>query len=172
MEMMMFRTRDIFNATLVESESLEISLEQQYLIREILEKACSDTAFAKKAYAAIYLVLTKGPTPAPSITSLNPTTIAIGDPSTTLHVVGENFGPTPTIVFNGFDEPTTVVSPTEITTGINMDVWAAPAVVPVTVRTNDGITSEPMNFEFTEAASPEVVREAVDENLYERVNGE
>ena len=54
------------------------------------------------------------------------------------------------IVWNGFDEPTTVVSDTEVSTGVNMAVWFAPVAVPVQVRAG-GNLSNSLIFRFTEA---------------------
>ena len=95
---------------------------------------------------------TEGPIEAPTIAALSPATVALGAPSFTLHVTGTGFGADAVIVFNEFDEPTTVVSPTEVTTGVDMAVWLAPAVVPVFVRSN-GNLSEPASFTFTAARS-------------------
>ena len=87
---------------------------------------------------------------APTVSALVPSTVAIGAPNFTVHVLGANFTPDAVIVFNGFDEPTTVESDTEVTTGVNMDVWHAPAVVPVAVRAG-GVVSAPVSFTFTAA---------------------
>ena len=54
------------------------------------------------------------------------------------------------IVWNGFDEPTTVVSDTEVTTGVNMAVWHAPVAVPVQVRAGGNLSNSKI-FTFTEA---------------------
>jgi hypothetical protein len=89
--------------------------------------------------------------PPPTVTSLVPATVALGAPNFTVHVVGTNFTPDAVIVWNGFDEPTTVVSPTEVTTGVNMAVWLAPATVPVSVRAG-GVESASIPFTFTAAA--------------------
>jgi hypothetical protein len=88
---------------------------------------------------------------APVLASLNPATAVLGSADFTVSCIGEGFTSDAVIVFNGFDEPTTVVSPTEVTTGVNMAVWAAPAVVPVLVRTAAG-ESAPLDFEFTDVA--------------------
>ena len=88
--------------------------------------------------------------PAPTVTSLVPSTVAIGAPSFTVRVLGANFGPDAVIVFNGQDEPTTIVSPTEVSTGVDMAVWLAPAAVPVAVRAS-GVLSAPVSFTFTAA---------------------
>jgi hypothetical protein len=88
--------------------------------------------------------------PVPAVTSLVPATVTIGEPSFTVHVHGTGFGPGSVIVWNGFDEPTTVVSPTEVTTGVNMPLWTAPATVPVLVRTGAG-ASNSLPFTFVAA---------------------
>lgn len=94
--------------------------------------------------------------PTPTVASLAPDTAVIGDASFTLHVHGGHFTPGCTIVFNGYAEPTTFVSPTELTTGVDMAVWTAPSLpLPVAVRTLDGRTSNDLPFTFTEAAAPE-----------------
>jgi len=88
---------------------------------------------------------------APVLSSLNPGTAVLGSANFTLSCIGEGFTPDAVIVFNGFDEPTTVVSETEVTTGVDMSVWAAPATLPVLVRTAAGV-SAPLMFEFTAVA--------------------
>jgi hypothetical protein len=93
----------------------------------------------------------EGPPPEPpTVTALVPATAAIGDPDFTVHVQGTGFGADSVIVWNGYDEPTTVVTDTEVTTGVNMAVWAAPATVPVQVRSG-GTLSAPLSFTFTAA---------------------
>jgi hypothetical protein len=148
----MFISKDSFNPSLVLSEPLDVTDEQKGYIKRILDISCSDSRFADKAFIAIIGVLTKGISPTPVITSLNPATIEIGQPTFDIHVMGENFDPESVIVFNGFDEPTTFVSAGELTTGVNMDVWLTAAICPVMVRSKDGITSDPVPFEFTQSA--------------------
>lgn len=87
----------------------------------------------------------------PVVTALEPDTAAIGDPSFTLHVLGTGFDAQSVIVFAGQDEPTTLVSPTEVTTGVNMAVWLGPDALPVLVRNGDGTASDARTFTFTEA---------------------
>ena len=85
---------------------------------------------------------------APVLTALEPATAEIGVPSFTLSVRGTGFLAESVIVFNGFDEPTTVVSSTEVTTGVNMAVWTAPSLpLPVTVRTGV-LVSNALTFTF------------------------
>jgi hypothetical protein len=43
------------------------------------------------------------------------------------------------------------VSPTEVTTGIDMAVWLGPDTVPVTVRNGTGPLSNALSFTFTAA---------------------
>lgn len=145
---------DPFNAVLLNSPTHDISIEQAMYIRKVLDVCCSDSRFAEKAWLALVRILSGGaPDSIPFISSLSPNTVVLGSPSFDIHVMGSGFTPASIIVFNGFDEPTTFVSPTELTTGINMDVWAAPVVVPVGVRNDDGILSDPQNFEFTAVAA-------------------
>jgi hypothetical protein len=94
---------------------------------------------------------TEGPAvEAPAVESLAPDTAAIGAPDFTVHVTGTGFTPDAVIVFNGFDEPTTVVSDTEVTTGVNMAVWQAPVSVPVQVRAGGNLSNSKI-FTFTAA---------------------
>ena len=143
---------DPFSAQLFNSPPLVVSQEQKDYIRKILDKACSDSRFADKAYAAITFVLLGNNIRPPTVTSLTPSSAELGDPSFTLHVHGTNFDAGSVIVFNGFEEPTTLVSATEVTTGVDMSVWAAPVAVPVAVVKN-GVMSDPMNFTFTDGVA-------------------
>jgi hypothetical protein len=89
---------------------------------------------------------------APVLTSLTPATAVLGAPSFTLHVRGTGFVDGAVIVFAGHDEPTTWVSATEVTTGVDMSVWAGPdPAVPVVVRGGDGAVSNTLTFAFTAA---------------------
>jgi hypothetical protein len=88
---------------------------------------------------------------APVLASLTPATVALGAPNFTLHVHGTGFADGAVIVFAGQDEPTTVVSATEVTTGVNMAVWVGPDTVPVVVRGVDSAASNALSFTFTAA---------------------
>jgi hypothetical protein len=63
---------------------------------------------------------------------------------------GRNFPPGAVIVFNGGDEPTNYVSPTEISTVVETKTVSGPVTVPVYVRNPDGTQSSPLDFTFTE----------------------
>jgi hypothetical protein len=86
----------------------------------------------------------------PVVTALEPDTVVLSAPSFTLHVVGTGFAPDAVIVFNGSDEATTVVSATEVTTGVNMDTATVAIALPVAVRNGD-VVSNALDFTFTEA---------------------
>jgi hypothetical protein len=89
---------------------------------------------------------------APVLASLSPASVALGAPNFTLHVHGTGFGDGAVIVFADRDEPTTWVSATELTTGVDMSVWQAPdPAVPVVVRGVDGAPSNTLPFAFTAA---------------------
>jgi len=86
--------------------------------------------------------------PPPTVDSLVPNSATLGDPDFTISVLGTGFDEESVIVFNGFDEPTTVVSDTEVQTGVNMAVWAAPVAVDVQVRSGAGVLSNAQTFTF------------------------
>ena len=129
--------------------SLHTTDEQEVYIKWVLETCCSDSAFAKKAYTALQFILTQEEPAPPVLSSLSPATAVIGDPSFDLHVLGSGFSSESIIVFNGIDEPTTYVSDTELTTGVNMPIWVDPQTATVAVRNSDGLVSESLSFEFT-----------------------
>jgi hypothetical protein len=89
-----------------------------------------------------------GPYPAPPVlTALSPDTAVSGDPDFTLSCQGTGFGINTVIEFSGVDEPTTLVSDTEVTTGVKPSLFA-PVTVPV--RVHEGpIYSDPIDFTFT-----------------------
>lgn len=144
------RYRDPFASVLVASPAVVLSDEQCVYIRAVLDVSSSDSKFAQKAYDAIIKILTGGSVVVPTVTSLTPNSAEIGDPSFTLHVHGTNFKNTDKIIFAGVEEPTTFVSATELTTGVNMSTWFGPDVLPVMVQTVDGVTTTPMNFTFVD----------------------
>jgi hypothetical protein len=102
-----------------------------------------------------------GTMPLPTVTSLVPSTVELGEPSFDIHVMGTNFTPLSVIMFNGVEEPTTFVSPTELTTGVNMPLWQAPAVVPIAVQNGLGIESNSIDFSFTDPLAPLAVASKV-----------
>jgi len=138
---------------------LQATTEQKKYIKDILALACSDSFFAEKAYKAILLTLLagaleggSGPTPPPDVlpvvTSLVPNTIAVGAPDFTLHVHGSAFVPTSQIFIKGVVAPTIYVSPTELTTTIDMALVVTPGMAPVTVRSG-ALESTPIDFAVT-----------------------
>ena len=58
--------------------------------------------------------------PVPTVASLSPDTVALGAPDFDVHVIGTNFVEGSVIVFAGQDEPTTLNSDTDVSTGVNM----------------------------------------------------
>jgi hypothetical protein len=87
--------------------------------------------------------------------SLTPATVALGAASFTLHVIGTNFRPGAVIIFAGQEEPTTYVSATELTTGVNMAFWHGADIVQVSVRSLSGQQSNSVPFTFTATAERE-----------------
>jgi hypothetical protein len=144
--------QDPFTPTLYNSPPLVVTDEQKLYLREVCSIGASDEQFAQKLYNAILYILTHGNTTPPAVTSLNPASAVIGSPAFDMHVIGTGFNSGSKIFFNGLEEPTTLNSPTDVSTGINMPLWTAPAVVPVTVQNADGTSSQPMDFSFVETA--------------------
>lgn len=90
------------------------------------------------------------PDVAPVVTSLSPNEAVAGDPTDiVMSVIGTGFGEGSIIVFNGWDEPTTLVSPTEVTTGVKPSLFVVPADCPVGVRNGSAMSNEEI-FSFTE----------------------
>ena len=140
--------QDPFSPVLLESPALNVTLEQKKYIKQILDRACSDSRFAQKAYDSITLVLTGGSVRVPTVTQLIPNSAEIGDASFTLHVKGTNLKTGSIIVFAGVEEPTTHVSDSELTTGVDMSVWLGADVLPVQVLSPDGVLSNEVSFTF------------------------
>jgi hypothetical protein len=65
----------------------------------------------------------------------------------TMSCIGSGFTEASVIVFGDYDEPTTFVSDTEVTTGVTQSLFVNPAVVPVKVRNGD-VYSESVDFTF------------------------
>jgi len=153
-EMVKVRHLDPFKPILltVETPTIQVTPEQTEYIQDILEKSCSDSRFAQKAYEAINLVLTAGYTPPPEVTSLSPNTAALGSESFTLSVTGKNFGEGSQIIWNGSAETTTRVNDTNLTTGVDMSTAETAMEVPVMVQSRDGVLSNTQMFSLTPAA--------------------
>lgn len=129
------------------SIKLTPSNEQLMYIKEVLDKACSDSNFAERAYESIYYILSNGDMPVSELMSLNPYKAVIGSASFVLHVLGKNFNEESVINFAGNNESTVFISDTELTTGVDMNVWKGPDTLPVMVISN-GVESNVMNFTF------------------------
>jgi len=145
--------QDPFKPVLTSSVPLEVTAEQLDYIQRVLEKSSSDRQFADKAFKSILYILTNGSVKVPTVTSLVPNSTVLGNPSFTLHVHGTNFTNESKIVFAGFEEPTTFLSATELSTGEDMSVWNGPDVVEVMVQSADGILSNPSSFTFESASA-------------------
>jgi hypothetical protein len=87
----------------------------------------------------------------PVIASLDPSSVAIGDPDTTLFVTGEQFYPGSIINFAGHDEPTTLNEDGTLSTGLKPSLWGSPVVVQCFVR-NGSVLSNGVDFTFGEPA--------------------
>lgn len=106
-----------------------------------------------------YQELGEGPTEVPPaeppvLVSLAPATAALGDPNFTLQVTGTGFRTDAVIFWNGAPEPTTVLSPTNLSTLVDMATAAAAAEIPVTVANGggNGPPSNELTFSLTDPA--------------------
>jgi hypothetical protein len=66
-------------------------------------------------------------------------------------VTGTGFDAASVIVFDGLDEPTTLISPTQVSTGVKPSLFVVPADCLVGVRKAAGMSNE-LVFSFTAAA--------------------
>ena len=93
------------------------------------------------------------PSVAPVLSSLSPDTAVAGDATDiTMTVTGTGFDASSIIMFGGLDEPTTLVSDTEVTTGVKPSLFVVPDDVPVAVRNASAMSNE-LTFTFTAAAA-------------------
>ena len=92
-----------------------------------------------------------GEAEAPELLDLEPEVAVIGEEDLTLTCTGEGFTPDSKIIFNGGEEPTTVVNDTMVTTIVKPSTAGTAGEFPVTVRNAAG-ESEPLMFEFVEPA--------------------
>ena len=91
---------------------------------------------------------------APVLSGLSPDNAESGSADLTLSCLGSGFTSSSVIVFGQEDEPTTLVSESEVTTIVKPALFV-PDVIPVTVRNGDQ-SSDPVNFTITD---PDAQRE-------------
>lgn len=105
---------------------------------------------------AVTLTVTAPSNPVPSITTLQPSTIAAGSAAFTLTVNGSGFVSGSTVNFNGAARTTTYVSATQLTAAIPASDVAntGTAAVTVTSPTPGGGTSNSVSFTITAANNP------------------
>ena len=92
------------------------------------------------------------PEPAFRLVKLSPNTAVAGsEADIVMSCIGTGFTKDTVIKFGNYDEPTTFVSATEVTTGVKPSLFVNPDTVPVLVHTG-GVSSSPLDFTFTETA--------------------
>jgi hypothetical protein len=88
-----------------------------------------------------------------TLSSLSPNSAIAGDAADiTMIVNGSGFSEQSVIVFDGHDEPTTLISDTQVSTGVKPSLFVVPADCPVTVRNSGGMSNE-LVFSFTDGSS-------------------
>ena len=85
---------------------------------------------------------------APVLTSLSPATAVVGSANPTVHIMGTGFTAESVLVWNGTDDTSVYVSPTELTTLVDMTTVTGASTVPVKVRNGDNASNE-LSFAFT-----------------------
>jgi len=90
---------------------------------------------------------------APTLTSINPTTIAAGSAGFTLTATGTNFATGTTILWDGVALPTTVSSSTQLTAKVTAAQIADAGTVSVRVLKSDSTTSSALSLTITGGSS-------------------
>jgi photosystem II stability/assembly factor-like uncharacterized protein len=80
--------------------------------------------------------------PAPQIHALDPDVVLAGSGPLTLTISGDNFSPATTAYFNGSEQPTTVLSRTQLYVAVSASAITAPGVLSITLHT---VSSAPSN---------------------------
>jgi len=89
----------------------------------------------------------------PTLSAINPASIAAGSPAFTLTATGTNFASGTQILWNGVAQPTTVVSSTQLTTSISAQQVAVTGTVTIRVMKADTTTSGAIQFTITGSGS-------------------
>jgi len=88
------------------------------------------------------------------LTALSPNTAVAGSTADiVMSCIGTGFTKETVIKFGDYDEPTTFVSATEVTTGVKPSLFINPDTVPVLVHSGE-VSSAPLTFSFTEPSQP------------------
>jgi len=83
------------------------------------------------------------------LTSLSPNTAVAGSAADiVMSCIGTGFTKETVIKFGDYDEPTTLVSATEVTTVVKPSLFINPDTVPVLVHSGE-VSSDPLTFSFT-----------------------
>jgi hypothetical protein len=86
----------------------------------------------------------------PTVSGLEPDSAELGSADIQLVITGTGFNELSRIVFNGFDEPTALLSPTQVRTNVKPSLFTVAEALPVCVRTGS-LSSDTLDFTFTEA---------------------
>jgi len=131
------------------SKSLDISGEQERLIREAHMLGAADSRFAQKMSDAVLHILRAGQTTTPVIDSISPESQPVLTPTFTLTVTGSGFNQTSTIYANGNPIPTTRVSETSLTAEVDLTSVIEPTSYSVLVYQDGGVVSNNVAFNVT-----------------------
>lgn len=142
-----------FTANASANGPTSVSFGDQPIGREVVDAAANTLT---SAFTAGTVTINPPANPAPSVTSLSPTSATAGGAAFTLTVNGSNFLNTSVVNYNGAARTTTFVNASQLTAQITAADVAAAGSFPVTV-TNPapgGGTSSAVNFTVNPANNP------------------
>ncbi|HKZ78604.1 MAG TPA: IPT/TIG domain-containing protein, partial [Pyrinomonadaceae bacterium] len=118
-----------FNIPLASSGSTSVAFSDTPIGREIVDVAASPlgATFTPGAFTINH--------PAPTVSSLSPSTVSVGGPAFTLAVNGSNLVSESVVKVNGSDRPTSFVSSTQLTAELTAADIQTVGTLPVTVFT-------------------------------------
>ena len=160
---------DPYNPTLFSpsSQALDISPEQERLIREVHMLGSSDTRFAQKMSDAVLHILRAGSASTPVIESINPESQPVLTPPFQLSVTGSGFDETSTIYVNGNPLTTVRVSDTSLTTEVDLTTVTDPTSYGVLVHQGGGVVSNNVAFEVTATELQSRARQEKEDKRFE-----
>ena len=127
--------------------------ETEAMHAEHVEEVRSGYARSARSTHSQYTKLAGLPdTSAPVLTELVPDTAEVGSEDFVISIKGAKFDRNTVIWWKDHPEPTTFVSPNEVTTLVRPDTIGAPEVLPISVR-NGTVFSNVLDFEFTAPAA-------------------
>ena len=123
-----------FNITFKSPASLGVGIYTDTITMEgCYDSGCSQQLQNSPMTIKITYVVKADPV---TLTSISPSGVVAGSPGFTLTLTGTKFSKDSVVIFNTFPQPTTYISPTQITANIAADMLVTPEEGPVTVESS------------------------------------